>query len=76
MGASVGEHSSGPAMTNGQDVKEISRPTGTEFGDHAILEWAYQTVLGPGYTAHSGPHTHADHIDHRPAGLETLRRCI
>ena len=36
-------------------------------------EWAYQTVLGPGYTTHSGPHTHADHIDHRPAGLQPCR---
>ena len=76
MGAPVGEHSSGPAVTNGQDVKEMSGPAGTAFGDHAILKWAYQTVLGPGYTACSGPHTHADHIDHRPAGLETLWRRI
>ena len=63
-------------MTNGQDVKEMSRPAGTPFGDHAILEWAYQTMLGPGYTTHSGLQTHADHIDHRPVGLETLWRHI
>ena len=76
MGVPVGEHSSGPAVTNGQDVKEMSRPTGTAFGDHAILERAYQTVLGPGYTAHSGLNTHVDHIDHRSAGLTTLQRPI
>ena len=76
MGVPVGKHLSGPAVTNGQDVKEMSGPADTAFGDHAILEQAYQTVLGLGYTAHSGLHTHADHIDHRLAGLATLRRPI
>ena len=69
-------HLCGPVERDLEDVKDMSRPTGTAFGDHAILKQAYQTVLGPGYTTRSGPHTHVDHIDHRPAGLETLRRCI
>ena len=69
-------HLCGPVERDLEDVKDMSRPTGTAFGDHAILEQAYQTMLGPGYTTHSGLQTHADHIDHRLAGLATLRRRI
>ena len=76
MEVHIGVHPCGPVERDLEDVKDMSRPTGTAFGDHAILKRAYQTVLGLGYTACSGPHTHADHIDHRPAGLETLQRHI